>query len=540
MKRKIDEIEDEFDAESNQDETSEEPENGGKDKTDNTEAPKAVFEMMKNLVQKSSKNIEISGQIKDENVETTPEKNLNDGQKTDNKSHSNPEGKAAFKVMKRMVKRARNEQYLSRYQLKFPSCLNDIIMNDKQLKFPCTICGKLFCQPDQLVVHSNEHGRHDNPYAECCFCGLSLGDSLRLRLHQISMPVKTQCYTCLEVFSDFNELNHHNCVEHKAGRPKTGILCKLGCSNERHFPNEEALELHMFSLHGASLEDDLADQDAMKYCILCRCFVNAYRLSLEDHTFFRCNGRHPWIKENIVGLYNLAKDQGLNLSMLIKLELECQLEEWKAREALRGQTFQTHAQSIIKIPISTSKDIVMKCLGKEDKKYNPSEFPFLLPPAMTMTKNMFENINAKRDTLKLFHHWNSIVSLNFSARGPNQASAKVFEDLAADMFKNLNQRLPQLNDEKKRYRIPTIKYGKLHSRLDWDDPPSEDVLTRLESQLGTYASEEAIMNPSDYDRMILASNNMNIRELLQEHDEEINGKEDDMDPSDFVQVEQSS
>lgn len=132
-----------------------------------------------------------------------------------------------------------------------------------------------------------------------------------------------------------------------------------------------------------------------------------------------------------------------------------------------------------------------------------------------------------------------IVSLNFSARGPNQQSAKVFEDLAADMFKNLSQRLPQLNDEKKRYRIPSIKYGKLHSRLDWDDPPSEEVLKRLEAQLGTYASEEAIMNPSDYDRMVLASNNMNLRELLQENDDEINGK-DDMDPSDFVQVEQKS
>lgn len=401
MKRKIDEVEDEFD--SNEAMETE----GQSDKTNgqNPEASKAVFEMMKSLVEKSSKNsVEITANFKPENAQN--ESNLDEVPKC--KSFSNPEGKAAFKVMKRMVKKARNEKYLSRYELKFPSCLNDIIQNDKQRKFPCTICGKLFCQPDQLVVHSNQHGKHDNPYAECCFCGLSLGDGLRLKLHQISMPVMTQCYTCLESFSDFNELNHHNCVQHKKGRPKTGILCKLGCSSERHFPTEEALELHMFSLHGASLEDDLADQDAMKYCILCRCFVNAYRLSLEDHTFFRCNGRHPWIKQNIVGLYNLAKDQGLNLAMLIKLELECQLEEWKAREALRGQTFQTHSQNIIKIPLSTSKDIVMKCLGKEDKKYNPTEFPFLLPPSMTMTKNMFESLNAKRDTLKLFHHWNSV------------------------------------------------------------------------------------------------------------------------------------
>ena len=69
---------------------------------------------------------------------------------------------------------------------------------------------------------------------------------------------------------------------------------------------------------------------------MCKGFVNAYRLSLEDHTFFRCNNRHPWVKQTISGLYNLAVEQGLNLSMIIKLELESQLEEWKARDVLRG------------------------------------------------------------------------------------------------------------------------------------------------------------------------------------------------------------
>ena len=70
---------------------------------------------------------------------------------------------------------------------------------------------------------------------------------------------------------------------------------------------------------------------------MCKGFVNAYRLSLEDHTFFRCNNRHPWVKQTISGLYNLAVEQGLNLSMIIKLELESQLEEWKARDVLRGK-----------------------------------------------------------------------------------------------------------------------------------------------------------------------------------------------------------
>ena len=134
---------------------------------------------------------------------------------------------------------------------------------------------------------------------------------------------------------------------------------------------------------------------------MCKGFVNAYRLSLEDHTFFRCNGRHPWVKQTVFGLYNLAMEQGLNLGMLIKLELEGQLEEWKARDVLRGQSV-----GVIRIPPNVCKDVVLKCLVKEDKKYNPDESPFLLPP--TLTRQTLMALNPKTETLKLFHMWNNV------------------------------------------------------------------------------------------------------------------------------------
>ncbi len=226
---------------------------------------------------------------------------------------------------------------------------------------------------------------------------------MRLSLHQLSTPVMHTCYTCFNTFPNFNDYNHHACKNPHSVRLNTGLFCKFGCNKDRHFINEEALQTHIFSLHGASLEDNPLNQDTMKFCILCKGFVNAFRLSLEDHTYFRCNGRHPWIKENIQGLYNLAREQGLNLEMLIKLELECQLEEWKARDVLRGQT-----TGLIKVPNNTSKDIVLKCLPKEDKKYNPNEFPFLLPPFMAMNKGLLLQINPKYDSLKIFHMWNSV------------------------------------------------------------------------------------------------------------------------------------
>ena len=87
----------------------------------------------------------------------------------------------------------------------------------------------------------------------------------------------------------------------------TYLSCKLGCSQERRFQTEEELELHLFSLHGASMDDHPENNDAMKFCLLCKGFVNAYRLSLEDHTFFRCTGRHPWVREQTFGLFQLAK-----------------------------------------------------------------------------------------------------------------------------------------------------------------------------------------------------------------------------------------
>ena len=67
-----------------------------------------------------------------------------------------------------------------------------------------------------------------------------------------------------QVLENFNELNHHCCEKRsKYCRINTGLVCKLGCSKERQFETEGALELHLFSLHGASMDDDPANNDAM-------------------------------------------------------------------------------------------------------------------------------------------------------------------------------------------------------------------------------------------------------------------------------------
>ena len=200
------------------------------------------------------------------------------------------EGKAAFDIMAGLLKKPEKKVQESKKPKNkgLPSCLMSLA-NSGARRFPCTMCGKLFIDPEQLVVHAGDHsGPKKNPNAECCFCGLCLGDHLKLTLHQIAMPLRHKCRNCLKEFIDFNELNHHGCEKrHERSRIKTGLVCKLGCTKERQFESEQALELHLFSLHGASMDDDPANNDAMKFCIMCRGFVNAYRLSLEDHTYFR-------------------------------------------------------------------------------------------------------------------------------------------------------------------------------------------------------------------------------------------------------------
>ena len=94
----------------------------------------------------------------------------------------------------------------------------------------------------------------------------------------------------------------------------------------------------------------------------------------------------------------------MNLTTLIKLQLECELQEWKAREYLRGQD--TSKGGLIKVPPHVSKDILTKCLKMHDVRYNTTEPQFLLPPAFNA--QTFTNVDPKKDALKLFHYWNSV------------------------------------------------------------------------------------------------------------------------------------
>jgi hypothetical protein len=49
----------------------------------------------------------------------------------------------------------------------------------------------------------------------------------------------------------------------KKCRIQTDLICELGCSKQRQFESEQALELHLFSLHGGSMDDDSMNNDAM-------------------------------------------------------------------------------------------------------------------------------------------------------------------------------------------------------------------------------------------------------------------------------------
>ena len=424
------------------------------------------------------------------------------------------EGKNAFDILNSLIQKSKKppeepaikpKKHLRNYK-QLPSCLMKMIEEGTK-KFPCTLCGKLFSHPDQLVVHANLCTK-PNPQAECCFCGMCFGDLAKLSLHQMAIPLMHKCYNCFKVLENFNELNHHCCERRsKYSRINTGLVCKLGCSKERQFETKEALELHLLSLHGASMDDDPANNDAMKFCVMCRGYVNAYRLSLEDHVYFRCTARHPWVKEQIHGLYKLAKEQNLDLGMLIQLELEGQMEEWKARDNMRVGT----QGGLIRVLPGVNNNIVTKCLKAADIKYNPNEPQFLLPIEMTLQQ--LREMKARRDTIKIFHLWNKVVKLNFDSRKPTQKLSDEFTKRACTSYKNLSASLPQLNDEKKRFKIPKVKGGKVYKNLEKENAPNQAVLKRIQMELGTMVSPFVLGDPCRSDRIALTSISKKVRDL---------------------------
>lgn len=220
--------------------------------------------------------------------------------------------------------------------------------------------------------------------------------------------------------------------------------------------------------------------------------------------------------------------------MLIQLELEAQIEEWKARENLKGQSIQ--AGSVIKVLPFVNKEIVMKCLDSADKKYSPNEVSFVLPSSFNRASII--NVNTRTETIKLFHMWNQAVELNINARNNTEDASREFGNLAASFYKAVSDRLPQLNDEKKRFKISSVKAGKTYKNMNNHDFPSESVLARLKVELGELASTEALRKPSSYDRTLLQSAGMYVRDLGSptKSDDIIDGS---IDPMDFLQMEQT-
>jgi hypothetical protein len=119
------------------------------------------------------------------------------------------------------------------------------------------------------------------------------------------------------------------------------------------------------------------------------------------------------------------------------------------------------------------------------------------------------------------------------------------------MYKDVSLRLPQLNDEKKRFKIPPINFGSAYRHMDFmeESMPPEEVLERLSEQLGSMVSTHAIEEPMKNDYSLLSTVGLSTRELILKTN---NGHaaadavvyekcpKDLIDPSDFVQVQHKS
>ena len=136
-------------------------------------------------------------------------------EKDENKDPNITDGKAAFDLLSGLVsnhkKRLRElDEETSTNHL--PGCLSDLLSCEKSVrKFSCMLCGRLFHDSHQLVVHSHSHTAKDNSQNECCFCGRGFEDYLKLTLHQIAMPVRHKCQNCFQGFENYNKYTHHSC-----------------------------------------------------------------------------------------------------------------------------------------------------------------------------------------------------------------------------------------------------------------------------------------------------------------------------------------
>ncbi|XP_055334089.1 zinc finger protein 91-like [Paramacrobiotus metropolitanus] len=129
--------------------------------------------------------------------------------------------------------------------------------NKNQLK--CGICKKTFQSSRIFAAHVREHenGKLPEPVVEeavpkeCVVCRKQFADFLLLNQHVKKHNVNGgfECAMCNETFPFYHLLSRH-VMEKQHFRPKIGIPCSV-CDEE--LPDENALQLHLFTHHDAEL-----------------------------------------------------------------------------------------------------------------------------------------------------------------------------------------------------------------------------------------------------------------------------------------------
>ncbi|XP_055334096.1 zinc finger protein 729-like isoform X2 [Paramacrobiotus metropolitanus] len=123
----------------------------------------------------------------------------------------------------------------------------------------CGICKKTFQSSRSFAAHVKKHanGKLCEPIAEefapdeCVVCRKSFADFLQLNQHvkKHNLHGGFECAMCAERFPFYYLLSRH-VMEKQHWRPKIGIPCSV-CHEE--LPNENALQLHLFTHHDAEL-----------------------------------------------------------------------------------------------------------------------------------------------------------------------------------------------------------------------------------------------------------------------------------------------
>ncbi|XP_023334875.1 uncharacterized protein LOC111706274 [Eurytemora carolleeae] len=315
-----------------------------------------------------------------------------------------------------------------------PACLNHCI---NQEVFNCKICGEVFDNIHKYITHGKGHRGSSTV---CGFCGGVWTSYSALCIHQLVWENK------------------------KTSDPITGgkkVVCPLACGLDSATLPE--IKSHLMSFHGAepdrisSVEEDgnvrlKVELIEPATCPKCETKLSKAQVRLDTHIAFQCLKRSGPVQQRVAEIENQGYQAGEDPILLLLQEIQALilhlkglLEKGEYREKYLEESIQAD-KKYPKLPPSFSK-----------------EFLTWVPVGYTLQVLISEEENF----LVMFDIWSQVVD---KLSGPDN-----LQDVTLKLEKELSQNVNS-------GFLP--RWGSLMFDPAMLDPPEQDVLSRLERELG--------------------------------------------------------